>query len=459
MTVDSHHTRAHSVWSASATARNSVCAGAIAMSSLCEDVEREAAAWGTCCHEYAERCLRENLDPSIFNGCAAKSGKFSFEFDDEMENVVRIYVDYCRARIHEYWCEFDETPPHWIEHRLSLGALDPPLEAGGTGDFIIWFPKWKLLEVVDLKGGRGVVVDAVDNPQGRTYAIGALLSLPDVNPERIRVTIVQPRVGDGLPKSDEFHIVDLLDWTYDLLKLMQRAKDALDEFEACGGGLTKEWSDEADPPQWVTHVTFKSRMLFDEWADKWLTPGQCTFCTAKPICPALRKKALAAMPEIARKWHEDVTLTTPPSLTNLAKIGSVEELGHDLDGFDELEGWIKARRAYAHQQAEHGNPPTGYGLVDKIGNRAWKEKDANNLCCAIQDALNLKGNEILTPGEVKSVAQIEKALGKRKAELAKLEGVLWEKPIKGTNLVRLDKTTRPEAKSLAERFNETVETE
>ena len=249
-------------------------------------------------------------------------------------------------------------------------SLDPPLEAGGTGDAVIYNANEKSLEIVDLKGGRGVTVDVKGNPQGRSYAIGALLAFPELDVRRIRVTIVQPRVGDGKPKSDEFHVADLMDWTHDLLQHMRRAKQALDEFEVIDSNSVK----------------------FDEWAERWLTPGQCTFCTAKPICPALRKKALAAMPELARKWHEDTTLVTPPALSNLAKLGSPEELAHDLDGFDELEAWIKARRAFAHAEAERGAPPPGYGLVDKIGNRAWKEKDAMKLAALLREKLALSAD-------------------------------------------------------------------
>ena len=426
--MDAHHTRAHAVWSASATARNCVCPGAIAMSSLCEDVEREAAAWGTCAHQIAEKCLRGRLDDAAAAiGTTEVSGKFEFVVDEEMANCAQVYVDYVREK--------SDGHRFWIEQHFSLASLDPPLEAGGTGDAVIYNANEKSLEIVDLKGGRGVTVDVKGNPQGRSYAIGALLAFPELDVKTIRVTIVQPRVGDGKPKSDEFHVADLMDWTHDLLQHMRRAKQALDEFET---------------------INLNS-VLFDEWAERWLTPGQCTFCTAKPICPALRKKALAAMPELARKWHEDTTLVTPPALSNLAKLGSSEELAHDLDGFDELEAWIKARRAFAHAEAERGAPPPGYGLVDKIGNRAWKEKDEVKLVALLREKLALSPTDVVAPSEVKSVAQIEKVLGKRKSELAKLEGVLWEKPVKGTNLVRLDKTTRPAAKTVAERLHEEVE--
>ena len=432
MSAQPHKDRSHAVYSASDTARNVVCYGAIDMSSLCEDVEREAAAWGTAAHQISERMLRRlekdsTPDATSFIGTIEKSGKFSFVVDEEMANTAQVYVDYCLDRTNAYWCETDDKPLMWIEHRLSLEKLDPPLQAGGTGDFIIWFPKWALLELVDLKGGRGVTVDPIGNPQGRFYAIGAILSLPDVKPTHVRVTIVQPRVGDGKPKSDTFHVTELLDWSTDLLGHMAKSKEALDAFEALPPG---------------------NRIEFDDWAEQFLTPGQCTFCTAKPVCPALRKKALEAMPALARQWHEDPSLTTPPAISNQAKMGSAEELAHDLDGFDELEGWISARRAYAHQQAEAGVEIPGYQLVEKIGNRRWTNE---------REAIKALGDLGLTEDKMLKVAllspsQIEKLLGKRKDEIASLT----ERPTRGTNLVSSAKTTRPKVQSKAETFHEEV---
>ena len=205
------------------------------MSSLCEDVEREVAAWGSACHQISEKCLLSGpyggeINADSFIGLTQRSGKFEFVVDEEMANTSQVYVDYCRERLSVYKGETGEEAEFWVEKKLSLNALDPPLEAGGTGDFIAWFRLWKELELTDLKGGRGVTVDVVGNPQGRSYAIGAILSLPNIKPERVRVTIVQPRVGDGLPKSDEFHVSDLYDWTHDLLEHMVRAKQALVEF-------------------------------------------------------------------------------------------------------------------------------------------------------------------------------------------------------------------------------------
>ena len=87
-----HHTRAHAQWAASATARNVTCAGAIAMETMCEDKETEAAAWGTCAHQIAERCLRGKIDASNWIGSIERSGRFEFVVDDEMANCSQVYV-------------------------------------------------------------------------------------------------------------------------------------------------------------------------------------------------------------------------------------------------------------------------------------------------------------------------------------------------------------------------------
>ncbi|MGA2045879.1 MAG: DUF2800 domain-containing protein [Roseiarcus sp.] len=427
MNADSHHTRTHARWAASSTARNVVCPGAIALGETCADRETEAAAWGTCAHQLAERCLHTENDAVWWIGQIEKSGKFEFVIDDEMANTAQTYVDYCRGRLAEYRKATGQKAPYWIEQRLSLDPLLPPLDAGGTADFVIYFPAWRLLEVVDLKGGRGVTVDVKGNPQGRTYGIGAMLALEIDVVDLVMVTIVQPRVGDGEPKSETFHVSELLDWTVDLLGHIARARQALDEFAALGG----------------------NRVAFDEWADKWLRTGQCGFCPAQAICPKRRAEALAAMPKLAAKWFEEPDAPMP-NLSNAPKLASAEELARWLDGFDAIEEWIKSVRGHAHAEAERGVAIPGWQLVDKIGNRAWKDE------AAARERLTALG---VTPEQMlemkfKSPAAIEKILGaRRKAEIEPLV----ERPIRGTNLVAVNKTTRPAAQSRTERFNETLE--
>jgi hypothetical protein len=136
-----HHTRSHAQWAASATARNVTCAGAIAMETMCEDKETEAAAWGTCAHQISERCLRNDYQADKYLDTVEKSGKFSFTVDEEMANCSQVYVDYCRDRLAEYRAATGQDAQFWIEQKLTLASLNPPLKAGGTGDFGMHFPR------------------------------------------------------------------------------------------------------------------------------------------------------------------------------------------------------------------------------------------------------------------------------------------------------------------------------
>lgn len=422
--TEAHHTRAHAQWSASATSRNVVCTGAIALETLCEDRESEAAAWGSCAHELAEHCFTDLLEAISFLGTTAKIGKFEFVVDEEMVDCTQTYVDHVREEsIGATWVR--------IEQRFSLAALNPPMEAGGTGDAILYFAERKHLKVKDLKGGRGVIVEVKGNAQMRTYALCALLAYPDIDVETIEITIIQPRAEhkDGRIRSETFHIVDLLDWTYDLLRAMRRSKDALDEFEAL---------DNAGPDD--------RKFWFKVWAEKWLTTGQCTFCPAKAICPKIRAEALATAGKNAALWFEDVSADAAVVVPE-PSLATPEQLGHWLDGFELLEGWVKAVRSHAHGLAERGTPIPGYQLVESIGNRKWEDDDAT---IRILRSLSLTREQIFAE-KLKSPAQIEKILGaKRKSEIADLV----VRPVTGTNLVAQAKTTRAPALSTPEKFFE-----
>jgi Protein of unknown function (DUF2800) len=419
---DPHHERSHAQWSASSTARNWTCSGAIAMATIAgPEAESESAARGTAAHTVAETCLHNGGDPVIFLGETVKTKEHTIKINEDIANSAAEFVDYIRAQ------DYEAT---LIEQNFSLAVLNPPFEAGGTCDVI--GIKDDILEVVDLKHGMGLV-EVNENKQTRTYALCALLGLPrDIvaSIKTIKVTIVQPRAPhrDGRIRSETFHVSALIDWTVDLLERMNLSKQAFDEFQLIEGNAIKR----------------------DEWSDKWLTTGQCGFCRARGFCPKRRKEALANLPKVAQQWHEDVTLSTPVDLTNLARLGSGDEIAHDLDGFSAIEDWIKARRAYAHVQAENGVEIPGYQLSEKIGNRKWRDEAETIKVLA---ANNMAESQIFEQS-LRTPAQIEKILGaKRKGEIDNLV----HRPVTGTNLVSSAKTTRPVAKSLPGRFHEKTE--
>jgi hypothetical protein len=410
--------KAHATWSASATTRNWNCPGALVLSQQVAHLEKEseAAAWGTCCHEVSELCLKGGHDAIEFIDRVFKAKEHEFECDEEMAECAQVYVDYVRERA---WPDAHLDNVLQIEQRFSLAKLNPPFDAGGTADAVIYHRAEKLLEVVDLKGGRGVVVEVNDNKQLRTYALGAMLANPGLEVERVMSTIVQPRAGhkDGAIRSETYHVADLMEWTAELVAAMERASAASVAYGEILGDLSREM-----------------------WAEKHLNAGgHCQFCPAAGFCPALEKKAMDA----CGVWFDDCSR---PQLSNTPADLSPEKLARLLDASDLIDGYLKAARALAHSLAESGvsiaSPDGEYILVDKIGRRRFADKDDED---RLREQLYLKADlttdDIYTQ-KIMTPAQLEKVLGAKRKHLI---ADLIETPVTGTNLVRADKTTRKAA--------------
>lgn len=401
-----HGDREHATWSASASARLWACAGSLTLAELHpEKGENAAAAWGTACHQIAEKALTGKADLDDLLDTVEKTKEHSIVVDEEMIDCARMYVDYVLTAL----ANAREAPAVGLyEQRFSLAKLDPPFDAGGTGDAVMYFPADKLLEIVDLKGGRGVVVEALGNKQMRTYALGALLAFPQYDVERVKVTIVQPRAPhkDGRIRSETFHVMDLIEWGADLRRAMKGAYEA--------------------------KVAYKT-MTEMAWAEMFLVAGQhCHdgFCPARAQCPRLRQDSLDA----ARVWFDDLD---QPHVGNQPQGMTPEELAKTLDLLDMIDSWSDAVRHHAKAQAEIGVEVPGYTLVEKIGRRAWLVDEA-----AVVKAVREGGYEGPVHGKPKlmSPAQLEKALGAKKKHLV---AALNKAPVTGTSLVRKDKTSRP----------------
>lgn len=411
-----HAQRDHSQWSASSTAANWACPGRLALIEATTDPnapERtsEAADWGTACHQISERCLRSGQDAAEFIGTTEKGKKYSFEVDDEMAETAQRYIDYVRSVA---GVVADRTLH--IEQRFSLASLNPPFDAGGTADAVVYNPALRQLEVVDLKGGRGVVVEAKGNPQLRTYALGAMLANPGLDIETVKATIVQPRAGhpDGRIRSETFHVIDLLEWTSDLLLAMDRAKRASDR--------------KADLPDAA-------------WASAFLVSGDhCKFCPCAGFCPALEQDALDTAGVMFDDLDEPVI-----SPSNAPALQSPERLAQLLDAADRIGDWMNAVRAYANEQAEAGVTIPNYILVEKEGREKWNEGVEANVRASVASVL--AEDKFVNPGKLRTPKQVRDALKKAKADAGLIATVsaLSATPKTGTNLVRATKTTRSAA--------------
>ena len=102
------------------------------------------------------------------------------------------------------------------------------MPAGGTADAVLYFPETRTMEVVDLKGGKGIIVEVEGNTQTRVYALGAVLACAGLPVATIKSTIIQPRAPhkDGRIRSEEITVMEAIDWASDLMQAVNDAKTA-----------------------------------------------------------------------------------------------------------------------------------------------------------------------------------------------------------------------------------------
>lgn len=323
------------------------------------------AAEGSAAHALAERCLKSGMDAISFLGLEIEG----FEVDEDMADNVQVYVDYCRKVLKGE----GGGRISWIEKKFSLSDLNPPAPMFGTADFVALNDMSGILDVIDLKFGRGVLVEVRDNDQLYYYALGAMLELERSHPELaqlvkvVRITIVQPRINhaDGLVRYIEVPVLDVVEFA---MTLMAAAKATTEPGapRSCGS-----------------------------W---------CRWCRASGVCPEQASESLA----IAQTEFGDVP--APPAPESL----SPEELTMVLGQLPVLEAWAKSVRSYATEVLEAGLPVAGFKLVDKRATRKWR--DEATVVDWAEDAGVARTD--LYEEKVRSPAQLEKKIGKNKIPTA-----------------------------------------
>jgi len=368
-----HAARAHARLSPSGAHRWMACPGSVRLSEQVSEKSSRFANEGTAAHELAQICLQTNGTPGELLGRvidvspdndfkvlevgAKPDNETRFEVTAEMVENVGIYVDHVRwFSANGYECS--------VEERVYMGEFVAHMS--GTADFLAYSEEHKHLHVIDLKYGAGVLVDPANNPQLMAYGIGALQRYGNRPVEKVTLTIVQPRASHprGPIRSWETTPHALIEHGIALSKAAEIVADADD---ANGDDLL--------------------------W---FLTPGEhCGFCPAKGFCPKLRAESLS----IAQDDFKPEMATSP------------DEVAEWLSKCDMVEKWAKAVREFANAEAREGRMPTGYKFVEKRAVRKWCV-DADVLVPALRMLTDFTDEQIFAPREVRSVAQIEKAVGK-----------------------------------------------
>ena len=332
----------HALLSASSSHRWLQCPPSARLSEGYEDKGSDFAAEGTDAHSLCEHKLKAALGMETQNPTENLTW-----YNAEMEDCANGYAAY----VMELLAAARETtsdPVVLVEQRLDYSEYVK--EGFGTGDALIIADG--TLNIIDYKHGRGVEVSAIDNPQMKLYALGALGlfdSIYDI--DTVTMTIYQPRLSNisvFTISSDE-----LLEWAETVLRpTAELAYDGGGEYH-CG-----------------------------EW---------CQFCKAKADC---RERANANM-ALAR-----FDFAQPPLLTD-------EEVEDILGRVDDLVSWANDIKDYALQAAVSGKKWTGWKVVEGRSNRKYTDEKL------VAAAVIAAGHD---PYEQKllGITEMQKTLGKAK---------------------------------------------
>ncbi|WP_342416247.1 DUF2800 domain-containing protein [Paenibacillus sp. FSL R10-2782] len=368
MSSQPHAERAHALLGASKASQWINCPPSARLQESVPDKRSAYADEGTAAHELSEIKLRRRILP-----CDSKERKrldkeltkikASEYYNPEMENATDDYVEVVEERFMAAKARSADALV-LLEERLDYTAWVP--DGFGTGDVVLIADG--VMEIIDLKYGKGVPVSAIGNPQMRIYALGAYDAysyLYDIH--EIHMTIVQPRLDSV--STDSIQVDELLEWA-------------------------------------ETVVRPAAALAFAGEGD--FTAGDhCRWCKVKGKC---RARADANMAALAHEFKD-------PALLSLDEVSSILFIA------DQLSTWAKDVKDYAFDQAKNGQAIPAWKLVEGRSNRAITDKEAAK---AAMIAAEIDADKYLKPQELLGIGDLEKRIGKK--ELTALIGGFIIKP-------------------------------
>lgn len=312
----------------------------------------------------------------------AQSGEWMAEFEnlygedrprlDEMLIHTDAYVELIKAHAAEF-----PGSVVLLERRVDCGVP----QCWGTSDVVIYSPTH--VEIIDLKYGAGVPVDAHENSQLMLYGVGALDEFGDLlgDTSIVRMTVFQPRLDST--STYELHPDALRYWRDEVV--VPTAKRAL------SGGAPFGPSDTA-----------------------------CRWCPAAGWCTARMEQATA------EDFSEDPDLISADDLADL------------LPKLSGIKSWCDAVAAAALDRAySQGEVIPGHKVVLSGGKRTIPDAPA-----AIQTLIDAGyPAEKTTKFQMKPLGELEKLVGKK--ALPTLLGDLLVKSQGRPALVQEDDNRQP----------------
>lgn len=336
------------------------------------------AAEGTLAHELSELYISHDALKTITDdefGSKLEEIMGNELFNEEMLDMVPIYVDYCTTEFTAAK-EQNDLAVMEIEQKLDLTEYVP--ESFGTADCVIINDD--IMEVIDLKYGKGVPVYAQYNKQLMLYGLGALRkydTMYDIT--EIKLTIVQPRINNI--STWQISVADIIKWATE--ELAPAAKLAFN-----GEGELKS----------------------GDW---------CKFCSVKNKCRALAEKQL----EIAKYEFKDPNFLSDDEVSDILKRAP------------QFVEWVNQITEYAQQRAINDSKSwPGFKLVEGISRRKWT--DEQQVASAILSRMPEISEDQIYDMKLKTISQIEKLVGKKRAQEVLSDVII--KPQGKPTLVPLD---------------------
>ena len=300
----------HAYLSASSSDRWTHCPPSAKLNAEVQERASPYALEGTCAHSLCEYLVLEALGRECQNPTENLD-----VYNSEMQDAAESYRDFFLEQVTEAKKSCAD-PVVCVEQRVDFSKWVP--QGFGTADGLIVTDGY--LQVIDMKFGVGVLVDAKENTQLSCYALGGIDlydGLYDI--QKVRLTIFQPR------------------------------REHYDTWDTTKGELLS----------WAENTLAPAAMLAMKGEGEFAAGDHCRFCKVKDTC---RTRAEYYLSMVGDAFKEPETLTVYEIASLLPK----------LPGFI---SWADDLKEYALRQAITGTKFPGFKVVEGRSNRRYSDEE------------------------------------------------------------------------------------